>query len=131
MIRIKYVGVQAPLVDAVAKTGILWEDGAVHAVSTRQARALLRHPDQWQLVDKKDAATLAKQPTINFINPEGKRVQIPETVLSTPLERLSADEVRAVALHRYGKTFRSDAARARMIDEIEDLAAGMDPITRV
>lgn len=131
MIRIKYIGAQDPLVDVVAKTGIVWTQKAVHAVSTRQARALLRHPDQWVLADpKKDQAAVDKQPTINFINPEGKRVQIPESVVGVPLERLTADEVRAVGLHKYGMTFRPDAARARMIDEIEDLAAGMDPIVR-
>lgn len=131
MIRIKYIGVQDPLVDIVAKTGILWTAKAVHAVSTRQARALLRHPDQWALVDpKKDEPILAKEPTINFINPEGKRVQIPESVIHQPLERLTPDEVRAVGLYKYGITFRPDAARARMIDEIEDIALGMDPLVR-
>lgn len=51
---IQYVGTKSSKADTVARTGLLWGPGQVHAVTDEAARKLLAHPSVWQEVPPKD-----------------------------------------------------------------------------
>lgn len=130
MIRIKYVGKKPFVVDNVTHSGTTWDGpGSVREVQDRTARALLAHPDQWALDDAKDAKLVAKEPVTVFLKPDGERVSIPDADLKKHLEDMTADELRAYALRFYKKTFAPSLGKKRLMDEIEELMRGMDPIS--
>ena len=91
----------------------------------------MKFADQWVLADESDSILLKKEPVMAFINPDGERVEIPESALKKPLEHMDMDELRAHALEFYQKSFGPRISRKRLIDEIEELANGMDPFKQI
>lgn len=129
MIRLKYIGKKPFAIDNITHSGTTWEGpGDVREVQDRTARALLAYPDQWALEDPKDAKTVAKEPVTAFLKPDGQRVVVPDSDLKKHLEDMTPDELRAYALRYYKKTLPASAGRKRLMDEIEELQRGMDPI---
>lgn len=132
MAQIKYVGRKLTAIDNVAGSGVTWAgNGDVQTVTDRQARILLKYPDQWELADKSEVLGSGKEPVVAFINPDGERVEIAESALNKPLESMDHDELRAFALERFQKTFGPRMSRKRLIDEIEELQRGMDPFKQI
>lgn len=132
MAQVKYIGRKAIAVDNVAGSGAVWSgNGDVQAVTDRQARILVKYPDQWTLADESQSILVKKEPVTAFINPDGDRVEVPESALKKPLEHMDADELRAYALEFYQKSFGPRMSRKRLIDEIEELQRGMDPFKQI
>lgn len=132
MVKIKYVGRKATAIDNVAGSGKIWAGaGDVQEVTAQQARKLVLYADQWALENEKDLKLIAKEPVTRFINPDGDRVEIKESALNRALEKLSHDELRAFALENFQKSFRPDATRTSMMNDIEELQAGMDPFSQI
>jgi hypothetical protein len=130
MAKVKYIGRKPTAVDNVANSGKFWSGfGDVQEVNDRQARTLLTYPDQWVLDDESDSLAVHKEPVTRFINPEGDRVEIPESALKKPLEHMGKDELRAYALERFQKSLHPNMGRKRMVDEIEEMERGMEPFT--
>ena len=131
MIRIKYIGKKPSAIDNVASTGKTWTGyGDVQEVPDRAARTLLRYPDQWALDDEGDRATVSKEPMTVFMSPDGAKVSLTDTELKKPLDRMSTDELRGYALKNHSHTFRPKTGRKSMIDEIEEMEKGPEPLVR-
>lgn len=132
MIEIVYVGRKLVALDNVAQSGKTWAGyGDTQSVTERQARLLLKYPDQWELSKDSDAPAVAKEQIVRFIDPSGDRVEVPETALKLPLEKMTANQLRAYAITTFNKTFSVGYGRKRLLDEIEEMAKGMDPMVRV
>jgi len=132
MAQVKYIGRKATAIDNVANSGVMWNgNGDVQAVTDRQARILVKYADQWTLAEESDSILLKKEPVMAFINPEGERVEIPESAMKKPLEHMDMDELRAYALEFYQKSFGPRISRKRLVDEIEELQRGMEPFKQI
>lgn len=130
MIRVKYVGKKPFAVDNIARSGIVWNGhGDVQDCADGVARAVLAYPDQWVVADQEDAVRAAKEPMTIFLTPEGERLAFADADLKKNLEKMSADELRAYALRHYRKTFPPRMSTKRLLDEVEELIKGMDPLT--
>lgn len=132
MAQVKYIGRKPIAIDNVANSRKVWNGhGDVQTVTDRQARILVGYPDQWTLADESESILLKKEPVTAFINPEGDRVEIPESALKKPLEHMDTDELRAYALEFYQRQFGPRMSRKRLMDEIEELQRGAEPFKQI
>jgi hypothetical protein len=132
MAQVKYVGRKPAAVDNVANSRVVWKGhGDVQTVTDRQARILVQFPDQWELADESDSIMLKKEPVTAFINPDGDRVEVPESALKKPLEHMDTDELRAYALEHFQKSFGPRMSRKRMVDEIEEMQRGPEAFSQI
>lgn len=131
MIAIVYVGKKPFAIDNVAGSGRFWNGhGDVQEVTNSQAKILLKFPDQWALQNPEaDSEAVEKEATTTFIAPDGERVTVPESALAKPLEKMSADELRAYAIDRHALVFKSNVSKKSMMDAIQEKEAGLPPIT--
>lgn len=132
MIEIIYVGRKKNAIDNVSGSGKVWTGkGDVQGVTERQARILLKYPDQWELTKDSDKPAMQKEQITRFLDPAGERIEVAEAELKAPMEKMSANQLRAYAITTFNKTFGPNYSRKRLIDEIEEMAKGMDPMVRV
>lgn len=128
MIDVIYIGKKPSAIDNVAASGKTWAgNGDVQSVTPGQARRLVAYADQWALANPDDLGAV-NAPTITQVEDQhGNRVDVHEADLTRPLERMSATELVALAKTRFNKDFKATIGKARLINEIEELAKGIDP----
>src|SRR3982750_4339956 len=129
MVAVRYVGKKPTAIDNVAGSGKTWNGkDDVQEVTEAQARRLIKHPDQWQLVDESDAAAVGKAPVVTVTDEDGKPADVDEDGLKKPLEKMNKAELIAYAKVRYNKELAPTLGKKAMIDQIEDLAKDLDAL---
>lgn len=129
MVEVKYVGSKPFAIDNVARSGKTWQgNGDVQTVTDPQAKRLTGYPDQWVLADPKDAGKLAVKGQVETVGADGKPELVDEIALKSPLEKMDAGELIAYAKQHYGKTFKHQMGRKRLLDEVEALVRSQDAI---
>lgn len=130
MIEVKYVGKKPSAIDNLTQSGKTWNGhGDVQSVTVAQARRLIVYADQWELANPGDLDAVNEPVVTQVLDRDGKPVDVTENDLKRPLEKMSPAELVAVARTRFNKTLNVKMGRTRLIDEIEALDKGMDPIT--
>ena len=128
LVKIKYVGAKPFAHDNVARSGKSWSGhGDVQEVSEAQASVLLKFPDQWER-DGDAAKEIVSGPiAVRVEDGDSGEVIIDLAELLKPLEKMSADELRAFAVSRYGKRLKQ-TSRKGMLDQIEEWELELDPL---
>lgn len=129
LVKLRYVGRKQTAYDNVARSGVTWNGaGDVQEVTDVQAKLLLKFPDQWALVDEKDRKAVDKPETLKVVDEDGDAVIVSPDDLKKPLEIMSKAELRAYALHKWGKDLPidKDFSSKRMIDQIEEWENDLD-----
>lgn len=128
LIKVAYVGKKPTAFDNVAKSGKIWSGhGDVQEVTDVQAKALLKYPDQWALVDQADAAQVNAPQSIKSTDAEGAEVTIDPDDLKTSVEKMSVAQLKAYAMETYGKTVEGKT-RKLIMDEVEELIRTAQPV---
>ena len=132
LIPIKYVGRKAYAYDCVARSGVTWNGfGDVHEVTDAQAKLLLRHPDEWALVNEKDRKHIDKPESIKVVDEDGDLVVVdPECFKKSP-ETLNKAELKALAMNKWGREMDLSWSTKRMLDQIEEWDRDLNLITGV
>lgn len=133
-VKLVYVGNKPAAYDNIARSGKTWNGpGDVQEVTELQARLLLKHPDQWALMNEDDRAAVEHTEMIKTIDEDGDTVIIDPDAFKKPLEKMSKAEMVAYASDRWNKTLEVTMAKKMMIDQIEewehdlDVTIGGDP----
>lgn len=120
-VNIVYVGNKPHAFDNVAKSGKSWEGkGAVQQVTDKQAKILLKYPDQWALENEGDQAVVDTPNTVESVGENGEAVVVNEEDLKKPLERMTKPELVAFAKDKWGKDLDVSLSKKLMIDQIEE-----------
>lgn len=120
-VNIVYVGNKPHAFDNVAKSGKSWEGkGAVQQVTDKQAKILLKYPDQWALENEGDQAVVDTPNTVDSVGENGEAVVVNEEDLKKPLERMTKPELVAFAKDKWGKDLDVSLSKKLMIDQIEE-----------
>jgi hypothetical protein len=120
-VNIVYVGNKPHAFDNVAKSGKSWEGkGAVQQVTDKQAKILLKYPDQWALENESDQAVVDTPNTVESVGENGEAVDVDEADLKKPLERMTKPELFAFAKDKWGKDLDVSLSKKLMIDQIEE-----------
>jgi hypothetical protein len=127
LIPVVYVGKKPEAFDNVARSGKSWNgQGDVQEVTDAQAKLLIKFPDQWQLANEKDRASVEAPESITGIDDNGKAVTVDPEDLKQPIEKMSKAELTALAKDRWGKELDSKLSKKAMIDQIEEWAESLD-----
>lgn len=127
LIKIQYIGSKPVAYDNVAKSGVSWTGhGDIQSVTDIQAKILLKFPDQWALVDKKDAAVVNTPISLKVIDEDGDEVLVDPTVLNKPLDRMTKSELLGYAKNKWGKVLDARSSSKSMIDKIEEWETELD-----
>ena len=120
-VNIVYVGNKPHAFDNVAKSGKSWEGkGSVQQVTDKQAKILLKYPDQWALENEGDQAVVDTPNTVESVGENGESVVVNEEDLKKPLERMTKPELVAFAKDKWGKDLDVSLSKKLMIDQIEE-----------
>lgn len=121
LIPVVYVGRKPIAFDNVSGSGKTWQGkGDVQEVTDVQARILTKYPDQWELVNKADAAIVARPQSLQVTDGDGNDVAVDPDDLKKPLERMTRPELKAYAFNRWGKNLDARQPTKLMIDQIEE-----------
>lgn len=132
LIKIVYVGKKPAAYDNVAKSGKVWHGaGDVQEVTEDQAKQLLKFPDQWQLADDADLEALNTPTTIAVTDEDGNEVQVDATDLGKPLEKMTKEELVALAKAKWDKELDVKKAKKLLIDAIEEFERDLEPVATV
>lgn len=132
LIKIVYVGKKPFAYDNVAKSGKCWQgNGDVQEVTVSQAKQLLKHPDQWDVVDPDDAGIVNTQTTTEVTDEDGENVQVTSADLAKPLEKMTKPELVALAKAKWGKELDVSKAKKLLIDAIEEFERDLEPVAVV
>ena len=127
LIKVVYVGKKPVAFDNVARSGKSWAgEGDIQEVTDAQAKLLIKFPDQWQLANKKDRASVETPESITGTDDNGKAVTVDPESLKQPIEKMSKAELTALAMDRWGKELDSKLSKKAMIDQIEEWAESLD-----
>jgi len=127
LIEVVYVGKKPVAFDNVARSGKSWAgEGDIQEVTDAQAKLLIKFPDQWQLVNEKDRASVETPESITGTDDNGKAVTVDPEDLKQPIEKMSKAELTALAKDRWGKELDSKLSKKAMIDQIEEWAESLD-----
>ena len=127
LIPVVYVGKKPHAFDNVARSGKCWNgEGDIQEVTDAQAKLLIKFPDQWQLANEKDRASVETPESITGIDDNGKAVTVDPEDLKQPIEKMSKAELTALAKDRWGKELDSKLSKKAMIDQIEEWAESLD-----
>lgn len=130
VIEIKYVGKKPSAFDNVAGSRKCWNgQGDVQEVTPRQAKTLLKYPDQWQLVNPDDADSLG----VTFVagkDEDGNKTSVQESELKKPIEKMKKDEIVAYALDKWGKELDPALPKAQMVDQCEEWENTLQPLVK-
>lgn len=131
-IKIVYVGKKPFAYDNVAKSGKCWQgNGDVQEVTEGQAKHLLKYPDQWALVDPADVEAVNTPTTTEVQGEDGETVNVPDTDLTKPLERMSKAELVALAKAKWGKDLDATKGKKLLIDSIEEFDRDLEPVAKL
>ena len=129
LIKIVYVGKKPTAYDNVAKTGKVWHGhGDIQEVTTDQAKLLLKHPDQWDVVDLDDADIVNTETITKVIGEDGESVRVTNAELVKPLEKMTKAELVALAKAKWGKDLEATENKKLLIDAIEEFERYLEPI---
>lgn len=129
LIKIVYVGKKPTAYDNVAKSGKCWQgNGDVQEVTAEQAKQLLKFPDQWQLADAADVDAVNTPASTAVTGENGDTVQVDNADLKKPLEKMSKDELVALAKAKWGKELDAKKAKKLLIDAIEEFERDLEPV---
>lgn len=132
LIKIVYVGKKPTAYDNVAKSGKVWNgNGDVQEVTADQAKQLLKFPDQWDVVDADDAGIVHLKTTTEVTGEDGQPVQVESDVLKKPLEKMTKEELVALAKTKWCKELDIRLAKKLLIDAIEEFERDLEPIATV
>jgi hypothetical protein len=127
LVKLRYVGFKPVAIDNISRTGITWNgNGDVQEVPAHAAKALLKFPDQWELASPGDLPILTAPEVIRVTDEDGDQVIVDQRDMSKPLERMSKAELKAFAMHRYGKELDLRRPTKMLIDQIEELEGDID-----
>lgn len=123
LIKIKYVGRKPFAIDNVASSGKVWNgEGDVQEVTDRQARILLKYPDQWALNDEADQTLLDAPEVIQARGEDGTMVQLTADDLKRPTERMTKTELVAFAMDKWKVELDISRTKKELLDQVEELA---------
>lgn len=130
LIKIVYVGKKPTAYDNVAKSGKCWQGhGDVQEVTAEQAKQLLKFPDQWQLADAADIDAIPTTVTTEVTGENGEAVTVDSAALKKPLEKMTKDELVALAKAKFGKELDAKLAKKLLIDALEEFERDLEPLT--
>lgn len=129
-IKVKYIGKKLFAIDNVAGSGKLWNgNGDVQEVTPAQAKRLIKHEDQWALVDPADLELALRPLVVRVEDEDGDEVSVNQHALIKPLEKMSRAELVAYALTRFNKVLSAKAARKLLLDQIEELEESIGAVS--
>ena len=132
LIKIVYVGKKPFAYDNVAKSGKVWQgNGDVQEVTEDQAKQLLKFPDQWDVVDAQDAGIVDTPSTTEVTDEDGETVNVDNTDLKKPLEKMTKAELVALAKAKWGKELDVTSGKKLLIDAIEEFDRDLEPVANV
>lgn len=132
LIKIVYVGKKPTAYDNVAKSGKCWSgNGDVQEVTADQAKQLLKFPDQWALFDEADVEAVNTPGSTEVTDENGEQVQIGSDALKKPLEKMSKEELVALAKAKWDKELDAKKAKKLLIDAIEEFERDLEPVAVV
>lgn len=132
LVPVKYVGNKPVAFDNITRSGKSWAGkGDVQEVTDAQARELIKYTDQWQLVDPDDAELVNAPVSITVNDENGDEHVVDPDALKKPLEQMVRVELIAYAMQAFGKELDPKATKKTMIDQIEEMKAGLDPVSTV
>ena len=126
MIKVQYVGVKEFALDNVARSGATWHGkDSVSEVTPRQAKLLIAYTDQWALFDEKDRKRVMASDVVETEDQatgQITRTKV-DTFMGMNVEKMTAAQLVAFAMHKYGKVLKSNRARKVMLDEVVEMGA--------
>lgn len=126
-VQVEYVGKKPFVVDNVARSGKTWSGtGDIQLVTPQQAKILTGYLDQWALVDGDDQKLLDAPMVIRLENEDGTIDQVDKAALKKNIEHMSATELAAYALEKYGKALKRNRGRTILLNEVIALENGAD-----
>lgn len=129
LIKIVYVGKKPAAYDNVAKSGKVWNgNGDVQEVTAEQAKQLLKFPDQWQLADAADVEAITTPVSTEVTGENGEPVQVDNADLKKPLEKMTKEELVALAKAKWGQELDAKKAKKLLIDAIEEFERDLEPV---
>lgn len=129
LIKIVYVGKKPTAYDNVAKSCKCWNgNGDVQEVSAEQAKQLLKFPDQWALADAADIDAIPTAVTTEVTGENCEPVTVDTAALKKPLEKMTKDELVALAKAKWGKELDAKLAKKLLIDAIEEFERDLEPL---
>lgn len=129
MIELRYIGRKAWAIDPVGGSGACWNGtGDVQGVSVSAARKILKHPDEWELANPEDAPRLEMNTAHQATDEDGKTVEVDDSDLNKPIERMSRVELKVYAKLRFGKDLDARTARGQLLDQVEELQRTANPV---
>jgi hypothetical protein len=132
LIAVRYVGNKPSAFDNVARSGVTWNgNGDVQYVSDAQAKALIKHPNQWELANAGDQEAVLAPVSIQVTDEDGASVSIDPDDLNKPLEKMSKAELKAYAANKWGKELDARKSTKALIDQIEEFERDLDVVIGV
>ncbi len=129
LIKVVYVGNKPTAFDSVARSGKTWAGkGDVQEVTDVQAKALLKYPDQWALVNEADASKVAKPQSITATDEDGKKQTIDPEAFKAPIEQMTKVELVALAKSKWDKDLSIQLSKKQLLDEIIEFEATLQPV---
>lgn len=129
MIELRYVGRKAWAIDPVGGSGTVWNgNGDVQGVPVSAARKILRHPDEWELANPEDASRLEVNTAHHATDEDGKTVEVDDSDLNKPIDKMSRVELKVFAKLRFGKDLDARTARGVLLDQVEELQRTANPV---
>ena len=127
LVKVKYVGNKAAAYDNVARSGVTWSGrGDVQEVTDVQAKQLLKFPDQWELVNKSDAAQVNAPVSMTVVDEDGDTVVVDPAAFKKSFEKMSKSELVGYAKNRWNKTLDARKSSKTLIDQIEEWERDLD-----
>lgn len=127
LIALVYVGRKATAYDNIARSGKTWTgNGDVQEVTDVQAKQLLKYPDQWALVNPQDLAAVNLPISLQVTDEDGDNQVVDPEAFKKPLEHMSKAELKALAMHKWGKDLSARQSTKTMIDQIEEFERDLD-----
>jgi hypothetical protein len=122
MVDVRYVGKKPTAFDNVAGSKKRWNgNGDVQEVTADQARRLIKHPDQWALVNEADLDAVNGDRSISSTDEEGNNTKVDEDALNKPLEKMTVSELVVFAKVKFDKDLNPRTGKKLLIDQIEEL----------
>lgn len=129
LVDVVYVGKKPQAFDNVAQSHKVWNgSGDVQAVTEQQARILIKYPDQWKLADANDTAAVNKPAVHSTSDADGNKVNVTESDLKKPVEKMNKNELVVYAKEKFGKDLDPALGKKQMLDELEAWEKEIDPI---
>lgn len=127
LIAVRYIGRKPSAHDNVARSGKIWNGaGDIQYVTDVQARLLIKHELEWELVDQSDRKQVESPISLAVEDEDGFTVTVSPDSFKKPLERMSKSELKAFAKDKWNKDLDIRKSTKALIDQVEEWAHELD-----